>query len=240
MRNIPLSKSDSLAKKRSGSGQVFFREVVLEPGESFSFVEDMREYVELTEAGTFVCRVRFYPNVLKSENTDALTSNRLRLNLRPPAVLDESGIPVPLDVETFGSAARSKMPPDEVVGWTLRARQQSQWEKFFLYMDIESMLVRNGPRQRQWRAESEEGRRRMAAHYREDLKSAVVDKDISMLPFEFTVERTVYSAENAEVTVLEKFTAGQYTEIKRFVYYLVRADGIWEIVDYTVTNIGTE
>jgi hypothetical protein len=96
-------------------------------------------------------------------------------------------------------------------------------------------------RQREWRAESEEGRQRLMARYRSDLQSAVIDGDISMIPTEFQVERTSYTANEGTVIVQEKFRVGtNYTERKRYTYYLQRKNDIWTIVDYTVLNLGTE
>jgi hypothetical protein len=102
------------------------------------------------------------------------------------------------------------------------------------------MITRDGTRQRQWRAESEEGRRQMLARYRAELQSAVVDTDISTIPREFKIERTTYNAQEGTVLVLEYFSAGNYIEKKQYTYNLRRQDDIWTIVDYTVLNLGTE
>jgi hypothetical protein len=147
-----------------------------------------------------------------------------------------------MDVDTNAILVRERLPPDEVVAYTLTARQRSQWEKFFLYLDLEAMVARDGSRRRQWLAESEEGRRRMVARYRGELQNAVVDGDIATIPTEFQIERTTYGAEEGTVVVLEKFqgSGAAYTEKKRYTYTLRRKDDIWTIVDYVVVNLGTE
>jgi len=41
--------------------------------------------------------------------------------------------------------------------------------------------------------------------------------------------------------VLQKFRASvNFTELKRYTYYLTRKDGIWSVVNYSVVNLGTE
>ncbi|MDR0496440.1 MAG: hypothetical protein LBH42_02370, partial [Treponema sp.] len=135
---------------------------------------------------------------------------------------------------------REKLPPDEVVSYLLTARQKSQWEKFFLYLDLEAMLSRDAYRRRQYNAESEEGRRRMLVRYRQDLQNAVTDGEISLIPMDFTIERTVYNAQTGTVTALEFFRVGNYTERKRFTWYLEKKDDTWTIIDYSVVNLGTE
>jgi hypothetical protein len=143
-------------------------------------------------------------------------------------------------VETNAVLVRQKLPPDEVVNYLLTARQKSQWEKFFLYLDLEAMLSRDAYRRRQWLAESEEGRQRMLDRYRTELQSSVVDGDIATIPSNFVIERTTYNADEGEVTVLEYFKIGSYTQKERYTYYFYRKDDIWRIVDFSVTDLGTE
>ncbi|MDR2510704.1 MAG: hypothetical protein LBC77_08690 [Spirochaetaceae bacterium] len=237
--NRALEQADALERKRSGAGRIFFRDVSIEPGESFSFVENLRDWSKITNAGSFIVQARVYPELIKS-SVPPLSSNRLTLQIKGQAIKGEDGLAVALDMETGAVLQREKLPPDEVVGWTLRARQKSEWEKFFLYLDLEKMLSRDGSRQRRWRAESEEGRQRMIANYRTELQKSTIDGDLSSIPMTFDIERTVYGGNEGTVIVMEKFKTGDYIERKRFTYYLEKIDEYWTIVDYTVMNLGTE
>ncbi|MDR2537169.1 MAG: hypothetical protein LBC46_02575 [Treponema sp.] len=239
--NVALASAETLMRKRNQNQHVFFREISLESGESFSFVEDIRDYVTLSQSGSFVVWASLYPELYRTTNAQALESNRLSLSIRPGILPDVNGVPQELDSATNALLVREKLPPDQVVEYFLTARQKSQWEKFFLYLDLEAMIARDSTRQREWRAESEEGRQRLLARYRADLQSAVIDGDISMIPVEFQIERTSYTADEGTVVVQEKFRIGNsFTERKRYTYYLQRKDDIWTIVDYTVLNLGTE
>ena len=250
--NRAVEAADFLVRKRSQSQQVYFREILIEAGESFSFVEDLRDYSALSQSGSFVIQARLFPELFQTVESSIspgrtlaasgrpLESNRLSLSLRHRPLIGPDGIPLELDVETNAVLVREKLPPDEVVRYLLTARQKSQWEKFFLYLDLESMISRDGYRRRQWVAESEEGRQRMVARYRQDLQNAVTDGDISLIPMDFTIERTVYNSQEGTVTALEYFRVGTYTEIKRYTWYLEKKDDIWIIVDYSVVNLGTE
>jgi hypothetical protein len=249
MTNLAVGPAEILVRRRSTSQQVFFREIAVESGESFSFVEDLRNFAGISQNGSYVIQARIYPDLLRTASTPAgalspeapLESNRLSLNIRPPALPPTSGgVPVALDVETNANLVREKLPPDQVVRYLLTARQKTQWEKFFLYLDLEAMIVRDAQRQRRWAAESEEGRARMLARYRSELEAEVTDGDIATIPMEFQIERTVYGASEGAVSVLEKFRTGSYIERKRFTYYVQLKDEVWTIVDYTVLNLGTE
>jgi hypothetical protein len=243
LSNQSLPAADYILRKRSESRNVFFREIAVEPGESFSFVEDLRRYADLREPGSFVVQARIFPELIRlgGGRPEYLESNRLSLNLIPPALPGPDGIPFELDVETNAVLAREKLPPDEVIRYTLRARQKSQWEKFFLYIDLEAMLTRDESRERRWRNESEEGRIRMLARYKEELKNSTADNgDISLIPNDFRIENTSYNNENGTVVVTEWFRLGQVTERRRYTYRLRRKDDIWTIQYYTVEKLGTE
>jgi hypothetical protein len=245
LSNQSLELAEYIIRRRGESRNVYFREITVEPGESFSFVEDIRNYASLKEAGSFVVQARIFPELfressLNSPGTYPLESNRLNLNLRPPALPGPGGIPFQMDVETNAVLARLSMPPDEVVAYVLNGRMKSQWEKFFLYLDLEAMIGNDAARRRSWLNESEEGRLRMIAKYKEDLKSQTVDEDIVMTPSDFRVENTSYSGETGTVVVTEWFQIGRLTERRRYTYRLRRIDDVWLIQDYTVTKLGTE
>ena len=245
LANQSLAPADYLLRKRSESRNVYFREIIVEPGESFSFVEDIRNYAALRDAGSFVVQARIFPELFRETAVSSprgmpLVSNRLNLNLRPPALPGSGGIPFQMDVETGAVLVREKLPPDEVIAYMLTARQKSQWEKFFLYMDLEAMINNDAVRRRSWLNESEEGRIRMMAKYREDLRNSTADEDIALIPSDFRIENTSHNGENASVVVTEWFQVGRYTERRRYTYNLRRRDDVWTIQDYTVTRLGTE
>lgn len=255
MTNRVIDPTEIVTRKRTQDQPVFFREVSLESGESISFTEDLRDYVRLETPGNYVVQARFFPELYRPVGGPsgmppptgttqaapaALVSNRLSLSLRPAPLQDGPAPPPALDVETGAVLVRGDLSPDQVVEYLLSARQKGQWEKFFLYLDLESMLTRDGARKRQWLAESEEGRKRMLDRYRADLRNSVVDGDIATIPVDFTVERTSYGSEEGTVAVVEKFRYDRVVERKRYTYYLKRRDEVWLVYDYTVVNLGTE
>jgi hypothetical protein len=240
LSNQSLAPADYLLRKRSESRNVYFREITVEPRESYSFIEDIRNYADLSEPGSFVVQARFFPELFRTANETPLASNRLNLNLRPPLLPGPDGIPFEMDVETNAVLAREHLSPDEVVTYMLDARIKGQWEKFFLYMDIPAMLRRDGARQRAYLNESEEGRLRMIARYREDLSASVIDGDIAAIPSDYRIESTNYNDTTGTVVVTEWFQEGRITERRRYTYSLRRVDDVWLIQDYTPTRLGTE
>ena len=239
MTNRQLTEADSHKRKRTENQHIYFREITMETGESFSFVEDLRDYVNLRQPGSFRVQARVYPELYREAASKAVESNFLNLNLRPPLIPGPDGIPQEMDAATGAVLVRQRLSPDQVVEHMLTARQESQWEKFFLYLDLEAMLSRDAFQRRRWLAENEEGRRRMVAEYRTQLQSGVMDSNISVIPTDFIMEHTQYSNNEGTVIVLEKFRETNYTELRRYTYYLERKDDIWFIVNYTMEKAGT-
>jgi hypothetical protein len=240
MQNRLLPHSDGLIRKRTEYNQVFFREISIESGESFSFVEDLRDYVNFKHSGSYRLYARVYPELYKSTIIAPLESNYLSLSLRPALIQGPDGIPLEMDVATGAVLVRQRLAPDEVVAYMLTARQQSQWERFFLYLDLEAMLSRDALQRRRWVAENEEGRRRMVADYRLSLQNSVIDGDISVIPTTFEILRTVYNNDEGTVTALLKFRHLNFTELRRYTYTLQKVDNFWIIVNYSVEGLGTE
>jgi len=243
--NRPLEPADALVRKRTQYQQIFFREIAVESGESFSFVEDLRNYVKISQAGSFVVQARVYPELFRfgadaAVNTPiTFESKRLSLSIWPPLAATAEGIPLEMDVATGAVLVRERLAPDQVVDYMISARQKSQWEKFFLYLDLEAMLRQDGARQRRWLSESEEGRKRMIDQFRQELKNSTTD-GISVIPTEYAIEMTQYNNFTGTVVVLQKFKNNFFTELKRYTYDVRFKDNVWTITGYSVTNLGTE
>ena len=240
MTNRQLAFADTLIRKRTQNSQVFFREIAIEAGESFSFVEDLRDYVNLKQPGSFRVKAKIYPELYRAAASSGFESNYLSLNLRPPVIKGQDGVPVELDVATGAVLVRQKLAPDEVVTYMLRARQESQWERFFLYIDVEAILSRDAALKRKFLVENEEGRKNMVKEYRRNMQNSVIDGDISVIPTTFEIERTVYTNSEGTVSVLQKFRTYTFTDVRRYTYSLEKRDDIWVIVNYTVDGLGTE
>lgn len=240
--NRALDAAETFKRAAVESGPVYYREIAVEPGEEFSFVERLERYVAFTEAGTYAVRANFWPELAPQGGASPekpLSSNTLLLSLRPsPAGISPAADTI--QSETGEILRPEPISPDEVVRRTIVARQQSRWNEFFLYLDVEALLLRNEDQKRIYDRESDEGRRRMLEKYRADLRENLVDKDIVTLPVEFSILETRYSAAQGEVRTLQKFDYRSFKMVKEYDYELRRRDDVWYIVGYSVLNKGTE
>ncbi len=236
--NILLDHSEAFKRSRLANQPVLYRDVSLQPGQQLGFVVNLSDFVAFEKAGFYTVVGLFYPDLNVDGPGEPLRSAGLPLNVRPAVVFPEEKAMI--EAETGKLLARESLPPDQVVAYTLTARQKSQWEKFFLYLDLESLYLRNPARAARYRRMSEEDRRAALAQYREQLKNELVDTDILLIPSSFEILRTEYTQQEGQVEVVERFRYRDYTEIRRYTYYLQRQEGIWLITGYDVVNLGTE
>ena len=235
--NQLLDHAQKFIRSKNTNQPVFFRDVSLEPGERYSITVNLNEYVDFRSSGLYAVQGLFYPELSTSPDAP-LRSNPLSLSLRPAVVFPEEKARI--EAETGALLSREALPPDEVVSYVLKARQKSQWEKFFLYLDLESLYQSSPSRRESYRRMSEENRRAALEGYRKQLQQERVDTDIALVPTEFEVQSTSYTPFEATVLVLEKFRQRDFTELKRFTWYLTRRDRIWQITGYETVNLGTE
>lgn len=245
-KNIRLEHTEEFIRKRSTNQPVFFREISLEPGEEYSFIENIKDYIEIPQSGIYYMDGYFYPElnrqtVMSSDNPyiKPVKSNRLTLEVRPSVGAASLSI-VPTDPVTFDNLSRKQISPDQVITDTIIARQKNSWDEFFLYMDLEEMILRDSSLAKKFISESEDGRIRMIENYKISMRNKSAVLDIIMVPNKFQIEKTAYTPTEGSVSVIQWFDYSTYSEKKRYTYYLHQKDGIWLIYDYTVDNLGTE
>ena len=78
------------------------------------------------------------------------------------------------------------------------------------------------------------------ASFKADLMQSKIENDIIAVPEKFVIEKTSYTPTEGSVTVMEWFKYPNFSEIKRYNYKVRQREGIWQIYDYTVVNLGTE
>lgn len=238
IKNNTLPKTEHLTVKRSTNQTVYFRELSIEPGEAYSFIEDAKQYLTFADPSIYYLELHFYPELYKMHHIE-LVSNRLSLEIRPAPSAAASAI-LPVESKTTSLLKPEAISPDKVVEQTIVARQKALWDQYFLYMDIEQMMMRNADVARKYRAASADERSRLLETYKSDLMQNLIDYDIVAVPERFVIENTSYSQIDGTVTVIEWFKYPNFSERKRYVYKVRQRDGIWQIYDYSVTNLGTE
>ncbi|TVQ41044.1 MAG: hypothetical protein EA384_01260 [Spirochaetaceae bacterium] len=244
LTNSALEAAEQVTTQRLSIQPVYFRQVTLEPGEELSFVENLQHYVQIPRPGMYVVTAHFYPELIQRAGVqrvpDRLESNRLSLSVRPsPRTLEES-IQARLDHETGEILRRTALSPDQVVTYTVEALMRSQWDRFFLYLNLEEILRASPARERRFLQLSQEDQHREIEHFRRQLMQGAADEDITAIPERFDILRTTYERHTGRVVADLRFRADGFTEIRRYTYHLQKRDDIWEIVRYDVNIAGVE
>ncbi|MFI3257566.1 MAG: hypothetical protein R3Y36_04640 [Spirochaetales bacterium] len=238
IKNEKLTQTDTLIRTRTTSTSVYFRELVLEPAEQYGFTVNLKDFLTITDPSVYYVELILYPELYKSKHT-AITSNRLALEIRPDPGIGASTL-IPINFDTTAILQPEFLPPDQMIEHTVIARQRSLWDQFFLYMDIESIFFKNPQNQIRYNTASEYERQTMIQNFKNSLIANTIDNDIVALPEQFEIERTTYTQTEGTVSVIQWFKYPNFREKKRYTYYIRLRNGIWQIYDYTVDNIGTE
>ena len=238
VKNTRLPNTENLIEKRTSNTTVYFREIALEQGEEYSFIENLKDYINIENPSVYYLEMSFYPELYKSKFI-SINSNRLTLEVRPsPSAVSSSYIPV--SAQTAEILKPEALAPDKIVEQTIIARQKSLWDQYFLYMDVESMLKRNPNLKKKYITVSAEERERMIDFFKADLMQSRIENDIIAVPEKFQIEKTTYTPTEGSVIVTEWFKYPNYSEKKSYTYKVRQREGIWTIYDYSVVNLGTE
>lgn len=238
LTNISIRESDEYLLRNRTNNPVFYRKITLLPGEEYAFITHLDDFVDITESGIYIIQSKFYPEFQVGYESSYIESNKLTLSIRPS--IDVPNFLEQIDIETGEILEMISMPPDEVVKYIIEARLQSSWTKFFLYLDIESLLLNHPDRRHQYNKLSEEKQMEMIEEYKTELKNKRIDNDILLMPSSFEILKTSYTNNEATVVVNEEFIFPDYTEFKKYTFYLHRFGAVWTIYNYEVRNLGTK
>jgi len=238
LTNQALPPARQFTTQRTSNQQLYYRDVALEPGEEFSFVEDLSDYVALERTGVFVVRAAFYPELV-TEGPELRASNTLSLTIQPDLRGNEL-VQARIDQATGAILERRALPPDEVVEYTIRALQDRAWNRYFLYIDLEGLLLSRADRARAYRRLSEPDQRARLELFAEQLQNRITDPQLSAVPSDYEMIRTTYDPVEGNVIMDLQFSNPTFVEVRRYTYFLRRRDSVWYIYDYAVTNLGTE
>ncbi|MCG8478339.1 MAG: hypothetical protein MI724_04520 [Spirochaetales bacterium] len=223
------------------ANQVFYRTVTLQPGEHLSFVEHLNDYIAAIEPGLYTVQARFYPELASMSMGTAVPSNAVNLTIRPGQT-EEIRREMRFEAIVERELQRERFSPDEVVEYVLEAQRQGNWERFFLYLNLEKLYRQAPERDRRFVRLSEQEQLEELLRYRAELEARAVEQDVNLvvIPDEYEIIETRYSPNEGEVVAELLFNFSTYRERRRYTYRLERRNGFWEIIGYEVINLPNE
>lgn len=235
---LPASPQFIIARNRD---QVFYRTVTLEPGERLSFVEPLRSYIDLQSSGMYTVQARFFPGLQRYGDGTSVLSNPISLHVRPgqtPTIRENERVSAIVEERL----RREDLSPDQVVSYTISALQEQNWERFFLYLNLERLYRSVPSRRNSYDRLSEQAQLDALATYRRQLEERATSdtEQLVIVPDQFEIRQTSYSPTEGTVSVMMYFNMRTFRERREYVYNLERRNGFWEIVDYTVMSLSNE
>lgn len=179
------------------------------------------------------------PGITTVSFPSAISSNSLGLTIRP-SVGARTMLEQMISEDTGEVLARQPLAPDEVVTYALEARQKDQWNKFFLYINLESLFSNNTDRNRRYRVADTKTKDYMLETFRNQLINQELELGIAARPYSFKILSVYYTEENAYVITRQVYRQPQYDEVKEYTWFLRKENGSWAIYNYEVKNLGTE
>ena len=176
LQGVLCEPSDLYLKTMAVQEPYQYKEIILQPDERYSFRITLSDYVVVNRADSYKIEVLFFGQLSQNPG-EAAVSNPLFLNIaEAEAAAEETpaaaeAAPQPSAV----TAVRKAMEPDRVVAFTIDAMMNQRDDDFFLYIDLESLYLKNAERKDLYMKGSEEVRneplRNHADHLHRDKRA---------------------------------------------------------------------
>ena len=241
LQGVLCEPSDLYLKTMAVQEPYQYKEIILQPDERYSFRITLSDYVVVNRADSYKIEVLFFGQLSQNPG-EAAVSNPLFLNIaEAEAAAEETpaaaeAAPQPSAV----TAVRKAMEPDRVVAFTIDAMMNQRDDDFFLYIDLESLYLKNAERKELYMKGSEEVRSALLSEYRRKITEGNAEREFVLVPNRYEITLTTSPATTAQVTVIEFFDRVTFTEKKEYKYRLEKKDSVWMIEDYSVRNLGIE
>jgi len=119
----------------------------------------------------------------------------------------------------------------------LKARMNKEWEKYFLYIDLDKLVLTNKQFKDNFRKSDIEKQKEIISQFKKYLQKDTID-DLSYLPHSFEIVKTEYFPQGkgkVEVIIQHKFL--DYIEKKYYTFFLYKRDKVWFVYSYEVMNM---
>lgn len=235
MQNKKINHNDEYIISFHRVQPIFNSHITIAPDEGYIFEARLNDYFDMNISGQFYLKCLYFPELKVNQYADVfIESNQLSLNIRPGNAT-ESMTEEKEEIEQEKRLFVTKRSPDEVVSYMLNARMNKEWEKYFLYLNMEQLILTNNNFKQRYLKADVERQKEIIREYKEYLKQDKVN-DISFLPIKYDILKTEYTQGRGKVDVLIYVKYEDLIEKKYYTYFLNKKDNIWYISSYEVLN----
>ncbi len=231
---IPLSLAKNI--KENQNLDTVYNTITIEPESTYTFVINIEDYVVIPRPGVYKIQVRYYPHLHIDDDKTFIASRAILIPITN--FTKNQALILPSETAEHRSAQKmQKYSPDDIVTKMLHALQKSDWDMYFTLVDLRSLYINTVNSDDEFGTFSTAQQNEELANFKKRIiNNSKNIADISS-PDYFSVEKTSYTSNNAEVTTLIYNAYDESTAIKQFVFYLKRIHKIWKVVDYNARLI---
>ncbi|BCR22035.1 hypothetical protein [Borrelia sp. HM] len=236
--NIKVKRPLEYVQNRAKNIAVPIRTLTLRPNERFSVVINLNQFVQFDRDGVYFVKGVFFPDI--SDPQKSIESNVITLFLKPKmgnGAEEFNFSNLSSNHEIQDVLKRENLSPDQVVEYLFSALRLGEKEKFFLYIDVESLILNDRNKSYLYKQEFKSGSDNMLKEYKEYLWENS-SSDISRVPSKFSIVETTYTDSTGKVVSDVYFDDGHFYVARRYTFFFKKYDYCWIIYDYTVQNTG--
>jgi hypothetical protein len=134
---VPLLDTFEAQMKNNASSSGDFRDIVLQPQESFSRVIDITQWFDFKESGYYFIQGLFRAN--PDKKADSLSSIDYKILVKPPLLVEKKLSEDEKERNTRIEEVK-KLPPYDVISDLLDAKMKKDWERFLVHIDAERLI----------------------------------------------------------------------------------------------------
>ena len=136
--SVPLIDAFQVQMKNNASSSGDFRDITLQPQESFSRVIDIAQWFDIKESGYYIIRGIFHHN--PDKQGEALSSYDYKILVKPPLIVEKK---LSEDEQQRITELENvkKLPPYDVIADLLDAKMKKDWVRFLAHIDSERLIA---------------------------------------------------------------------------------------------------
>lgn len=135
---VPLLDVFQVQMKNNASSSGDFRDIILQPQESFSRIIDITQWFDIKESGYYIIRGLFHNN--PDKQGEFLSSYDYKILVKPPLLVEKK---LSEDEQQRVTELENvkKLPPYDVIADFLDAKMKKDWERFLAHVDPERLIA---------------------------------------------------------------------------------------------------
>ena len=234
-RPVEHSKEWILEKRRYEA--VLSDEITLKENEVYGVRIDIGGWFDFEKPGDYIIRGVFYPGLITNPEQKLHSENELILRLHPPYTEE---IKQKERAEEIKRLKAEKLPPYEVLDFTLKALMDRDFEKYFLYIRFDKFIEQFENAKKKYQDTHDRDKPLVIEEFKQYLMGTNKLESIpysDAIPVDYEIEETYIKMRDAQVKVLETFKYLGLVEQKRYTYHLHLYGDRWLVESYDVINI---